>query len=129
MDAIHAPPRHTPERSQSDRVETTIPASERAVDRPLAIVLGLLTILGPISMYLYLPVLPAHTAELQSMTSVAPLTITAVCWASPIGQLVAGPLSDRLGRRMPLLIGVVGYTHRTRVTARLGAGIGTPFPG
>lgn len=91
-------------------VETTIPAREQAVGRPLAIVLGLLTIFGPISMDLYLPVLPALTAELQSTTSVAQLTITACLLGLAIGQLVAGPLSDRLGRRMPLLIGVVAYT-------------------
>jgi DHA1 family bicyclomycin/chloramphenicol resistance-like MFS transporter len=110
-------------------VETPIPAPEHAVGRPLAIALGLLTIFGPISMDLYLPVLPALTAELQSTTSVAQLTVTACLLGSPIGQVATGRLSDRLGRRMPPLIGVVGCTHRTRVTARLGAGIGTPFPG
>ncbi|MET3175449.1 UNVERIFIED_ORG: MFS family permease [Arthrobacter sp. UYCu721] len=88
-------------------VETPIPAREQAVGRPLAIVLGLLTILGPISMDLYLPVLPALTAELQSTTSVAQLTITACLLGLAIGQVVAGPLSDRLGRRTPLLIGVI----------------------
>lgn len=83
---------------------------EQAVGRPLAVVLGLLTIFGPISMDLYLPVLPALTAELQSTTSVAQLTITACLLGLAIGQLVAGPLSDRFGRRTPLLIGVVAYT-------------------
>lgn len=59
--------------------------------RPLAIVLGLLTIFGPISMDLYLPVLPALpalpalTAELQSTTSVAQLTITACLLGLAIG--------------------------------------------
>ena len=91
-------------------VETPIPAREQAVGRPLAIVLGLLTIFGPISTDLYLPVLPALTAELQSTTSVAQLTITACLLGLAIGQVVAGPLSDRLGRRMPLLIGVIAYT-------------------
>lgn len=83
---------------------------QQAVGRPLAVVLGLLTIFGPISMDLYLPVLPALTAELQSTTSVAQLTITACLLGLAIGQLVAGPLSDRFGRRTPLLIGVVAYT-------------------
>lgn len=85
-------------------------APQQAVGRPLAVVLGLLTIFGPISMDLYLPVLPALTAELQSTTSVAQLTITACLLGLAIGQLVAGPLSDRFGRRTPLLIGVVAYT-------------------
>lgn len=85
-------------------------APQQAVGRPVAVVLGLLTIFGPISMDLYLPVLPALTAELQSTTSVAQLTITACLLGLAIGQLVAGPLSDRFGRRTPLLIGVVAYT-------------------
>ncbi len=91
-------------------VETPRPARELAVGRPLAVVLGLLTVFGPISMDLYLPVLPALTAELRSTTSVAQLTITACLLGLAIGQVVAGPLSDRLGRRKPLLIGVVAYT-------------------
>ncbi|WP_426989162.1 MFS transporter [Pseudarthrobacter sp. Y6] len=98
-------------------VETPIPAREQAVGRPLAIVLGLLTIFGPISMDLYLPVLPALTAELQSTTSVAQLTITACLLGLAIGQVVAGPLSDRLGRRTPLLIGVIAYTLTSALCA------------
>lgn len=79
------------------------------VGRPVAIVLGLLTIFGPISMDLYLPVLPALTAELRSTTSVAQLTITACLLGLALGQIVAGPVSDRFGRRRPLLIGVTAY--------------------
>ena len=86
------------------------PAPKQAVGRPLAVVLGLLTIFGPISMDLYLPVLPALTAELRSTTSVAQLTITACLLGLAIGQVVAGPLSDRFGRRKPLIIGVIAYT-------------------
>jgi DHA1 family bicyclomycin/chloramphenicol resistance-like MFS transporter len=74
------------------------------------VVLGLLTIFGPISMDLYLPVLPALTAELRSTTSVAQLTITACLLGLAIGQVVAGPMSDRFGRRKPLIIGVIAYT-------------------
>lgn len=97
--------------------QTSVSPREQAVGRPLAIVLGLLTIFGPISMDLYLPVLPALTAELQSTTSVAQLTITACLLGLAVGQLVAGPLSDRLGRRTPLLIGVVAYTLTSALCA------------
>ncbi len=81
----------------------------RTVGRALAAVLALLTIFGPISMDLYLPVLPALTRELGSATSVAQLTITACLLGLALGQVVAGPLSDRFGRRRPLLVGVVAY--------------------
>ena len=99
-------------------LNTPTPAArEQTVGRPLAAVLGLLTIFGPISMDLYLPVLPALTAELHSTTSVAQLTITACLLGLAIGQVIAGPLSDRFGRRMPLLIGVVAYTLTSALCA------------
>jgi MFS transporter, DHA1 family, multidrug resistance protein len=98
-------------------VDIPMPAREQTVGRPLAVVLGLLTIFGPISMDLYLPVLPALTADLQSTTSVAQLTISACLLGLAIGQIVAGPLSDRLGRRRPLLIGVIAYTLTSALCA------------
>ncbi|GAB2475645.1 multidrug effflux MFS transporter [Promicromonospora xylanilytica] len=72
-------------------------------------ILLLLTIFGPISLDLYLPVLPALTAELDAVTSVAQLTLTACLVGLALGQLVAGPLSDRLGRRGVLLTGVAAF--------------------
>ena len=80
-----------------------------AVERLLPAVLLLLTVFGPISMDLYLPLLPALTLELEAATSMAQLTVTACLIGLAVGQLVAGPLSDRFGRRMPLLIGVVAF--------------------
>lgn len=77
--------------------------------RRLAALLLALTVFGPISMDLYLPALPALTDELGSATSTAQLTITACLIGLAAGQLVAGPFSDRFGRRRPLLIGVVAY--------------------
>ncbi|MET0887437.1 MAG: multidrug effflux MFS transporter [Mycetocola sp.] len=75
----------------------------------LPTVLLLLTVFGPISMDLYLPALPALTAELSAATSVAQLTVTACLIGLAAGQLVAGPLSDRFGRRSILLVGIVAY--------------------
>src|SRR5688572_8626726 len=80
-----------------------------AVERLLPAVLLLLTVFGPISMDLYLPLLPALTLDLEAATSMAQLTVTSCLIGLAVGQLVAGPLSDRFGRRMPLLIGVVAY--------------------
>ncbi|MBW9092734.1 multidrug effflux MFS transporter [Microbacterium jejuense] len=77
--------------------------------RLLPSLLLLLTVFGPISMDLYLPALPALTSELDAATSVAQLTITACLLGLAVGQLVAGPLSDRYGRRGVLVIGVVAY--------------------
>ncbi|MEZ5087888.1 MAG: multidrug effflux MFS transporter [Tessaracoccus sp.] len=75
----------------------------------LGTLLMLLTVFGPISMDLYLPVLPALTDELGAATSAAQLTVTACLIGLAVGQVIAGPLSDRFGRRRPLLIGIVAY--------------------
>ena len=80
-----------------------------AVRRALPTLLLMLTVFGPISMDLYLPALPALTADLGAVTSVAQLTVTACLIGLAAGQLIAGPLSDRLGRRGILLIGIVAY--------------------
>ena len=75
----------------------------------LAVALGLLTVFGPISMDLYLPVLPALSADLGATTSTAQVTISACLFGLAAGQLITGPLSDRYGRRRPLLIGITAY--------------------
>lgn len=87
---------------------TSVPPT--TVTRPvLPTLLLLLTVFGPISMDLYLPALPALTVELGAVTSVAQLTITACLIGLAAGQLIAGTLSDRLGRRGILLVGIIAY--------------------
>ena len=84
-------------------------AAQPTASRLLPALLLLLTVFGPISMDLYLPALPALTRELGAATSVAQLTVTACLIGLALGQLVAGPLSDRYGRRGILLIGIAAY--------------------
>ena len=81
----------------------------RPFGRVLPVLLLLLTVFGPISMDLYLPALPALTADLGAATSVAQLTVTSCLIGLAGGQLVAGPLSDRFGRRGILLVGILAY--------------------
>ncbi len=73
------------------------------------VVLGALSTFGPLSLDLYLSALPELADDLMSTPSGGQLTITACLIGLAVGQLVAGPLSDRYGRRRPLLIGLVGY--------------------
>jgi DHA1 family bicyclomycin/chloramphenicol resistance-like MFS transporter len=82
---------------------------DRRPDRLLPSLLLVLTVFGPISMDLYLPALPALTRELGAATSMAQLTVTACLVGLALGQLVAGPLSDRFGRARPLYAGVAAY--------------------
>lgn len=58
---------------------------------------------------MYLPALPRIGAQLQGGASMVQLSLTALLAGLAAGQLVMGPLSDRLGRRRPLLVGVAGF--------------------
>jgi len=59
---------------------------------------------------MYLPGLPSLTQDLGGENWQAQLTLTACLLGLAGGQVVAGPLSDALGRRRPLLIGLLAYT-------------------
>ena len=72
----------------------------------LAVVLGSLSAFAPLSIDMYLPAFPAMARELTATPSDIQLTLTACTIGLAVGQLIAGPLSDRLGRRLPLLVGL-----------------------
>ncbi|MFI8293650.1 Bcr/CflA family multidrug efflux MFS transporter [Streptomyces sp. NPDC085614] len=83
----------------------------------VTLVLGGLTALPPLSMDMYLPALPAVTEALRSPAATIQLTLTACLAGMALGQLVVGPMSDRWGRRRPLLIGMIVYVAATAVCA------------
>jgi DHA1 family bicyclomycin/chloramphenicol resistance-like MFS transporter len=68
------------------------------------LVLGLLAGLGPFTIDLYLPAFPAVKDEFATTDAVVQLTLSATTIGFALGQLIVGPLSDRIGRRRPLLI-------------------------
>ena len=70
-------------------------------------VLGALVALGPLTIDMYLPALPRIADELSVSSSVAQLTLTGTLAGLALGQLIVGPLSDSLGRRRPLMAGIV----------------------
>lgn len=77
----------------------------RAISPIWICVLGLLTAVSPLSTDMYLPGFPQLAADLGVSSSAVQLTLTAFMVGLGLGQLVIGPLSDRFGRRLPLLIG------------------------
>ncbi|MFI1967899.1 multidrug effflux MFS transporter [Streptomyces cinnamoneus] len=83
----------------------------------VTLVLGGLTALPPLSMDMYLPALPEVTDSLYSPAATVQLTLTACLMGMALGQLVVGPLSDRWGRRRPLLAGMLVYVVATAVCA------------
>lgn len=91
----------------------------RAHARLLAI-LGALSAFAPLSVDMYLPGLPGLATDLAASPSQAQLTLTAFLVGLAVGQLVAGPLSDRLGRRPPLVAGLVVYASASLGCAVVG---------
>ncbi|MFB9236693.1 multidrug effflux MFS transporter [Plantactinospora siamensis] len=75
----------------------------------LLVLLGTLTAIGPLSLDMYLPAFPAMTADLHATPAQIQLSLTTCLIGLALGQLVTGPLSDRFGRRLPVLIGVTAY--------------------
>ncbi len=70
------------------------------------LMLGALAALPAFTVDMYLPSLPDVARELGSTDAMAQLTISAMLVGGGVGQLVIGPLSDRYGRRLPLLVGL-----------------------
>ncbi len=83
----------------------------------LATLLALITAVGPISTDMYLPAFPAMRTDLHGGTSSAPLTLAAWFGGIAVGQVVHGPLSDRFGRRAPLLLGTALYVGASAACA------------
>jgi DHA1 family bicyclomycin/chloramphenicol resistance-like MFS transporter len=71
------------------------------------LVLGALIALGPLTIDMYLPALPALGADLGASESAVQLTLTGTLIGLGLGQLVVGPLSDAYGRRLPLIAGTI----------------------
>ncbi|MFC4035208.1 multidrug effflux MFS transporter [Streptomyces polygonati] len=97
---------------------SSLPAeAQRRTGLLVTLVLGGLTALPPLSMDMYLPALPQVTDSLHAPAATVQLTLTACLAGMALGQLLVGPLSDRFGRRRPLLIGMVIYVLATAVCA------------
>ncbi|MER6450254.1 multidrug effflux MFS transporter [Streptomyces venezuelae] len=97
---------------------TTAPlTAARRTGLLVTFILGGLTALPPLSMDMYLPALPQVTDVLNSPAATIQLTLTACLAGMALGQLVIGPMSDKWGRRRPLLAGMVVYVLATAICA------------
>lgn len=70
----------------------------------LIVLLGFVAVLGPLTIDLYLPAFPQMQEDLQTTPWAVQLTLTAATLGFALGQLVVGPWSDSIGRRVPLLV-------------------------
>src|SRR4051812_27462123 len=75
-----------------------------------AIVLGLLSAVGPFAIDMYLPALPSIAADLGATTAATQMTLTAFFIAFGLCQIAYGPLSDVYGRKPPLYAGLTLFT-------------------
>lgn len=85
------------------------PASNLSLMSGWLLLLGALTGLAPLSINMYLPGFPAIEKSLLAQAGSAELTLASYFIGLAVGQLFYGPLSDRFGRRSPLLVGLVIY--------------------
>src|SRR3954453_10833471 len=92
----------------SAAVEDRAAAHARASRVRLVVVLGAVNAIGPLSIDMYLPGFPEIAARLHASAAQVQLTLTACVAGLALGQLVVGPLSDRLGRRGPLVAAMGG---------------------
>ncbi len=73
------------------------------------LILGTLTAIGPLSIDMYLPSFPSVARSLGTDVAAVQLTLATYLAGLAVGQLVYGPLSDRIGRRAPLIGGLALY--------------------
>lgn len=71
----------------------------------LVVFLGMLTAITPLATDLYLPALPIMPGELNTTASNIQMTIGIMTFGVALGQLFGGPISDTMGRKLPLIIG------------------------
>lgn len=79
----------------------------------LVILLGVLSAFGPFVVDLYLPSLPQLATFFETTPSMTQLTLTTAMIGLAAGQLLLGPMSDKFGRKKPLMISLVIYIIST----------------
>ncbi|WP_375451920.1 multidrug effflux MFS transporter [uncultured Devosia sp.] len=75
-----------------------------------ALVLGLLSAIGPFAIDMYLPALPAIGVSLQASTAEVQMSLLAFMAAIAVCQLFYGPVSDMVGRKPPLYFGIAVFS-------------------
>jgi DHA1 family bicyclomycin/chloramphenicol resistance-like MFS transporter len=78
--------------------------------RWLPALLGFLIAVGPAATDMYLPAFPAVEASFHSAPGSAQLTLAAWFAGLAVGQITQGTVSDRFGRRLPLMAGTALFT-------------------
>ncbi|GAA4627751.1 multidrug effflux MFS transporter [Cellulomonas oligotrophica] len=124
------PPAARPEPTAVDPAAASVTPPSTPADAPRAtyrpdaryvLLLGTMAALPAVSTDIYLPSLPEVAADLGTSATAAQLTMTGMLVGGAVGQLVIGPLSDRFGRRRPVLVGVALHVVTSLLCALVGA--------
>ncbi|MFV0458293.1 MAG: multidrug effflux MFS transporter [Actinomycetales bacterium] len=96
---------------------STAPAGEIGLNATILAAVVLITSIAPLATDMYVPAFPAVARDLQASATEVQLTLTTFFVGMALGQLVGGPVSDKLGRRLPLLISLAILTLASLVCA------------
>lgn len=75
----------------------------------IAVVLGLLSAIGPFAIDMYLPALPSIGTDLHASGAAVQMSLLIFFLAMGFGQIVVGPISDMVGRKLPLYVGLAVF--------------------
>jgi DHA1 family bicyclomycin/chloramphenicol resistance-like MFS transporter len=93
----------------ADAIEPAVTPPQGRAGALLVALLGMMTAVGPLSLDMYLPAFPDIADGFGAAPSQVQLSLTTCLIGLAVGQLVCGPLSDRWGRRRPVIIGLAAY--------------------
>ena len=115
---------HSPSNLASEPEPPSVRPSAQSSAQPdgrerirLIIILGSLFAIGPLTIDMYLPALPAITGDLVTSASGVQFTLTGMMLGSAFGQVIIGPLSDAFGRKRPLVIGLAVHVLASMLCA------------
>lgn len=80
------------------------------IDLKVVISLAIIVALGPAAIDMYLASMPIMAKDLNTSYATTQITLTVFLVFMGLGHLIFGPISDAIGRKVPLLIGLVAYT-------------------
>ncbi|MGE4328445.1 MAG: multidrug effflux MFS transporter [Pseudodonghicola sp.] len=83
----------------------------------MALILGLLSAVGPFAIDMYLPALPQVAEDLGTTEAGAALTLTSYFIVFGFAQMIYGPMADALGRKRPMMIGLAIFLAATIASA------------
>jgi len=95
--------------SLPEAITITAPLRSPKLLRRIALTAAVLTWLGPFTIDSYSPSLPTIVEMFGTSTSAGQLTLTAALLGLVVGQLIIGLISDKVGRRLPILVSLCGF--------------------